>query len=43
MKAKAYKGNKVLEFNDCASARDALAKAGYVFKKPVAKKVKKAE
>ncbi len=40
---KAYKDKKVLEFNDCKQARDALTKAGYVFKKPVIKKAKKAE
>tara|TARA_R110002020_G_scaffold82349_3_gene203743 strand:- start:309 stop:440 length:132 start_codon:yes stop_codon:yes gene_type:complete len=43
MVAKAYKGKKVLEFNDSPAAREQLAKFGYVFKKPAAKKAKKAE
>lgn len=43
MLAKAYKDKKILEFNDCKDAREALAKFGYSFKKPVVKKTKKAE
>jgi len=42
MLAKAYKKDKVLEFNDSPAAREELAKFGYTFKKPV-KKNKKAE
>ena len=40
MLAKAYKKDKVLEFNDSPAARKELAKFGYTFKKP---KTKKAE
>ena len=40
---KAYKDGKELEFNDSPAAREALGKFGYVFKKPAAKKAKKAE
>ncbi len=42
MKAKAYKGKKTLEFNDSPAARAELEKHGYSFKKPPAKKAKKA-
>ncbi|MES0327441.1 MAG: hypothetical protein ABUK13_04535 [Gammaproteobacteria bacterium] len=42
MLAKAYKKDKVLEFNDSQDARDALAKFGYTFKAPK-KPTKKAE
>lgn len=44
LKAKAYKGKKVLEFNDTPAAREELSKHGYAFKKPATKKkTKKAE
>lgn len=43
MTATAYKDKKTLEFNDSTEARKVLSSAGYVFKKPTAKKTKKAE
>lgn len=47
MKAYAYKGTKVLKFNDSLEAREHLSKFGYTFNQPksktVAKKSKKAK